>query len=63
MKSFRKGNKIVAVHINGIAAKDRTTKDNGINPLRCLGVTYSATGLTATLWHFAGDENFGTWVN
>jgi MTH538 TIR-like domain (DUF1863) len=49
MKSFKKGNSIFGIHINSIPAKDRTTKLNGPNPFEYLGVTYSSTGITATL--------------
>jgi hypothetical protein len=50
MKSFRKGNPIVAVHINSIRGRDRNIKPRGPNPLIYLGVTFSDTGLTGTLW-------------
>jgi hypothetical protein len=49
MKGFKKGNAILAIHINSLQAKDRTTKPLGPNPLEYLGVTYSVSGLTATL--------------
>ena len=49
MKSFKRGNSIFGIHINSIQAKDRTTKLLGPSPLDYLGVTYSASGLTATL--------------
>lgn len=49
MKSFKRGNSICAVHINSIPGKDKKTKEPGPNPLRYLGITYSASGLTATL--------------
>jgi hypothetical protein len=49
MKSFRKGNGILAVHINSITGKDQRTKPQGPNPLQYLGVSFSATGATATL--------------
>lgn len=50
MKSFRKGNSLFAVHINSIRGRDQRTKPRGINPLAQLGVTYSDSGITATLW-------------
>lgn len=50
MKSFRKGNHLLAVHINSIAGKDKATKPKGPNPLDYLGVSYSATGDTGTLY-------------
>ncbi len=56
LKSFRKGNSILAVHINSIRGKDQTTKLKGPNPLNYLGVTFSDTGLTATLWEKVNGE-------
>ncbi len=50
MKSFRKGNALLAVHINSIKGRDQLTKPLGFNPLRFLGVRFSESGLTATLW-------------
>src|SRR5258708_941311 len=49
MKSFRKGNGILAVHINSITGKDQRTKPQGPNPLEHLGITFSATGDSATM--------------
>ena len=57
MKSFRKGNSIVAVHINSIKGRDQLTKAKGLNPLSHLGVTFSASGLTGTLWEVVN----GSW--
>lgn len=56
LKSFKKRNHIFAVHINSIKAKDGKTKINGPNPLDYVGVTYSESGLTATLWEKHGDK-------
>jgi len=50
MKSFRKGNALLSVHINSIKGRDQRTKPSGPNPLKSLGVTYSESGLTGTLW-------------
>lgn len=50
MKSFRRGNKLLAVHINSIPGKDKQTKSRGPNPLEYLGVSFSATGETATMY-------------
>jgi hypothetical protein len=36
--------------------RDQRTKPRGLNPLSQLGVTYSDSGLTATLWEKAGGE-------
>ncbi|TGN00309.1 TIR domain-containing protein [Leptospira dzoumogneensis] len=58
LKSFKKGNSIVGVHINSIKGKDGYTKYQGVNPLEFIGVTFSKTGKTATLWEKKG----GDWV-
>lgn len=50
LKSFRRGNSLIAVHINSIKGRDQKTKPSGPNPLSFVGVTYSESGLTATLW-------------
>jgi hypothetical protein len=57
MKSFRRGNSLLSVHINSIKGRDQRTKLNGPNPLKHLGITFSDAGLTATLWE---TEN-GNW--
>ncbi|BDM81874.1 hypothetical protein AM10699_47390 [Acaryochloris marina MBIC10699] len=49
LKSFRQGNKLLAVHINSIKGRDQKTKSKGYNPLSYVGVSYSDSGLTATL--------------
>ena len=56
LKSFRRGNSIFAVHINTIKGKDQQTKAKGPSPLSYLGVTFSASGVTATLWEHANGE-------
>lgn len=50
LKSFKRGNAIIGVHINSIKGKDQITKPNGPNPLEYLGITFSDNGKTATLW-------------
>ncbi len=50
LKSFRKGNKLLAVHINSITGKDKLTKYPGPNPLQYVGVSFSASGDTGTLF-------------
>src|SRR2546422_6485525 len=50
LKSFRKGNKILAVHINSIKGKDERVKALGPNPFEYVGVTFSESGITATFW-------------
>lgn len=57
MKSFRKGNALLSVHINSIKGRDQRTKPSGPNPLNYLGVTYSHSGLSATLW----EKVNGSW--
>jgi hypothetical protein len=57
MKSFRRGNSLLAVHINSIKGKDQEAKAKGPNPLIYLGVTYSDSGETATLW----EKTRGEW--
>lgn len=49
LKSFRKGNAILAVHINSIKGRDQTRKAKGPNPLSYVGVTFSDSGDTGTL--------------
>ena len=58
LKSFRRGNSIIAVHINSIKGKNKLTKAKGLNPLRFVGVTYSDSGRTGTLW----EKLNGKWV-
>jgi hypothetical protein len=55
LKSFKRGNHLLAVHINSIRGKDQRTKVLGMNPLEYVGVTYSGDGRTATLWEKIGD--------
>lgn len=59
LKSFKRGNILMGIHINSITGKDRQTKPLGPNPLQYVGVTYSADGQTATLWEKNGDK----WVH
>lgn len=49
LRSFKRGNAILAVHINSISGKNRLTKPLGPDPLLHVGVTFSDSGLTATL--------------
>ncbi len=56
LKSFRKGNSILAVHINSIRGRDQTIKANGPNPLRYVGVTFSTSGDIGTLWENINGE-------
>ena len=56
LKSFKKGNSIFGVHINSIKSKNGETKIKGANPLEYVGVSYSESGLTATLWEKGNDK-------
>lgn len=56
LKSFKRGNAILAVHINSITGKDRRTKALGPNPLLDVGVVFSESGLTATLYEKASEK-------
>jgi len=58
LKSFKRGNKLLAIHINSIAGRDGLTKALGPNPLEHVGVTYSADGRKATLH----EKNGGQWT-
>jgi hypothetical protein len=56
LKSFKRGNHLFGVHINSIKGKDGLTKPPGPNPLQYVGVTYSDSGATATLWEKVGND-------
>jgi hypothetical protein len=56
LKSFRKGNSLLAVHVNTIKGRDQKTKTNGPNPLAHVGVTYSESGDTGTLWEIKNGK-------
>ncbi len=56
LKSFKRGNHLFGVHINAIKGKDGLTKSAGPNPLEYVGVTFSDTGTTATLWERGADR-------
>tara|TARA_E500000331_G_C17030583_1_gene614977 strand:+ start:146 stop:724 length:579 start_codon:yes stop_codon:yes gene_type:complete len=58
LKSFKKGNSIIGVHVNPIKCRNQQTKIKGPNPLEYVGVTFSDSGLTATLW----EKINGKWV-
>ncbi len=55
LKSFKKDNHLFGVHINSIPGKDTLTKAQGPNPLEYVGVTFSSSGETATLYEWATD--------
>jgi hypothetical protein len=56
LKSFRRGNALLSVHINTIRGRDQLTKLKGPSPLAYVGVTYSSTGETGTLWEKVGSD-------
>jgi len=56
LKSFRKGNRLLAVHINSIKGKDQRTKIHGPNPLEYVGVKFSASGDTGTLVEYVNGN-------
>lgn len=56
LKSFKRGNNLFGVHINSIKSKDGITKIKGPNPFEYVGVTFSDSGLTATLWEKMNDK-------
>jgi hypothetical protein len=56
LKSFKRGNHLFGVHINSIKGKDGLTKPSGPNPFHYVGVTFSISGATATLWEKVGDN-------
>lgn len=58
LKSFKKGNHIFAVHINPIKDRHGKVKSKGLNPLEYVGVTFSGSGRTATLW----EKVNGKWI-
>ena len=58
LKSLKRGNKVIGVHINGIPDRYKQTKDLGPNPFDYLGVTYSSDGKTITMHEVVN----GSWV-
>ena len=56
LKSFRRGHSILAIHVNSIRGRDQTTKLAGPNPLHYVGVTFSASGATGTLWELVSNH-------
>lgn len=56
LKSFKKGNHIFGVHINSIQDKHKKTKIKGPDPLEYVGVTYTSSGKTATLWEVVNGK-------
>lgn len=58
LKSFKRGNHMFGVHINSINAKNEGAKALGRNPFEYVGVSYSESGQTATIW----EKIDGKWV-
>ncbi|MCD7923170.1 MAG: TIR domain-containing protein [Bacteroides sp.] len=56
MKSFEKNNKILAIHINGIAGRNSLTKSFGKNPLDYLGFRISGDGKKLFLYEWKNGE-------
>jgi hypothetical protein len=54
LKSFRRDNSLLGVHVNAIKGKDQQIKPHGPNPLEFVGVTFSTSGDTGTLWEKTG---------
>ena len=59
LKSYKRGNHLLAVHINSITDKNKKVKTLGSNPFDFVGVRYSDDGKTATLLEWLNDK----WVD
>jgi hypothetical protein len=55
-KSIERGNKLVGIHINGIARKDGLTKSSGPNPFLNMGLAISEDGQTGQLSEWNGER-------
>jgi hypothetical protein len=58
LKSYKRGNQILGVHINSIEGRNERTKPLGANPLQYVGVTFSNDGKETTLWELIS----GNWA-
>lgn len=58
IKSIEKGNRVFAVHINGIKGKDEKTKADGPNPFEYLAFKYSADGKSLEVLEYSE----GKWI-
>ena len=56
LKSHKRGNSILGIHINSIRGRDGITKPKGSNPLEYVGITFSDDGKTATLWEKVNND-------
>jgi hypothetical protein len=69
MKSIKRGNKLIGIHINGIQDKHQQTKDLGPNPFDFLGYSFNEAGTRLTMheysngaWHeYAEVDNSATY--
>jgi len=57
LKSMKRGNKLLGVHINGIPGKDKQTKNLGPNPFDFLAYRYNNSGSSLTML----EHNNGAW--
>jgi hypothetical protein len=55
-KSIERGNKVIGVHINGIAGRDQRTKPLGPNPFEYLALTISNDGRRGTPLEWDGSK-------
>jgi hypothetical protein len=56
MRSFRRGNALMTVHVNHVKDRTGAIKPTGPNPLAYLGLSYSENGQTAALWELLDEE-------
>lgn len=66
-KSLQRGNKILAIHINGIKDKNEQIKPNGSNPLYYLGYSFSGDGTKVKLHNYIQNSwidytDLGCWT-
>lgn len=57
LRSYKRGNRVIGVHINSILGKDQQAKPSGPNPLDFVGITFSTSGETATFHEYVN----GAW--
>lgn len=58
MKSLERGNSVLGININCIKGKDGQTKSCGANPFEYLGLVFSRSGDTGTLF----EKTDGSWI-
>lgn len=56
IKSIQRGNRVFAVHINGIKGKDGKVKIAGKNPFDYLAFRYSEDGISLEILEYSGDK-------